>query len=292
MRGNIRIVYMSDLHLEFEWNKSFPDFEVWATLFEKRFSTRGHPTVGPYMGDYRGECDAVVVAGDTDLGTYCREYLDDLSLYLGVPVITIAGNHEYYGNDFRDLPNLLARSTKDTDGRVVFLNRARHDLMLHGCRVAFLGCTLWADFSCFEDRDSRHVMKYLSGAISDFRKIKFNQYSLRPEHVLAQHHLDVDWLRQAIPKARQEADLVIVVTHHGPSRTVLPADFRTDVAPSYVSNLDDLILETRPDAWIFGHIHANTETRIGTVPVLSTARGYVHVRNEAVWRFTPGYQAF
>jgi len=43
---------------------------------------------------------------------------------------------------------------------------------------------------------------------------------------------------------------------------------------TYVSHLDDFILEHQPQVWIHGHLHTSMDYKIGETRVLCNARGY------------------
>lgn len=73
----------------------------------------------------------------------------------------------------------------------------------------------------------------------------------------------------------------VVVAHHAPSARCVPDHLREDRwTVAYASRLDDLIEETQPDAWVYGHVHeAVRPFRIGRTLLVSNPRGYPDAPN-------------
>jgi hypothetical protein len=55
----------------------------------------GHPTIGPNLSTLQGAYDVDVLAGDVDLGTAAIAYASAVRGWLAVPVVLVAGNHEF-----------------------------------------------------------------------------------------------------------------------------------------------------------------------------------------------------
>lgn len=69
----------------------------------------------------------------------------------------------------------------------------------------------------------------------------------------------------------------VVITHHAPSIKSIPEKFRNDILSSaYASNLEDFIIEYKPNYWIHGHIHEPIEYKIGNTTVLCNPCGYIN----------------
>jgi len=138
----MRIAYMSDLHLEFEP----PDVKssAWKALVAGR-AVLGHPQRGPVLKDIVG-ADLVVLAGDVDLGLGGIAYADEVSRFVGCPVVYVAGNHEYYGHDLDHLQDGLREAAWKTNGRVLYLERDSVRLWPGGHSLLVHGCTLWTDY--------------------------------------------------------------------------------------------------------------------------------------------------
>jgi Icc-related predicted phosphoesterase len=282
---NFRIGYMSDLHLEFEERREFVGDEAWYALRDARRAEPGHPQIGPYLGDLKGKVDMMVIAGDTKPGTRGVDYHQDVAEYLNVPIITVAGNHEFYGHDMIALRPVLKAESHNAG--VEFLDNDRATFNYNGTRVAVLGTTLWTDFALLEPDVSRHeVMARIRDQLSDYESIYYTSLrNIDPTDIAAMHDEAVRWLEREIVKAKQDADRVLVVSHHCPISEGRPTGQRARIAYGYCSALEDLIKRTRPDGWIFGHVHEEYRFMVDGIPVVSACRGYV--RRGIGWEFRP-----
>ena len=80
----------------------------------------------------------------------------------------------------------------------------------------------------------------------------------------------------------------MVVTHHLPTLAVVAPEHKGSLLNSaFATELGDFIADSRIDAWIFGHSHANEETSIGNTRIVSNQLGYVHY-NEHLCGFDGG----
>jgi len=155
----VRVGHMSDLHLEFE--ERGPDYPTgaWFALQKARraLAADGHPRVGPLLADLREQIDLMVIAGDTNTPRGRRKglsgvrYGDQVARYLGVPVVVLAGNHEFFDGDLEEEIRELRKEATETEGRVSFLEQDHLVSDLPVGKLHILGCTLWTDFALFGD---------------------------------------------------------------------------------------------------------------------------------------------
>ena len=74
----------------------------------------------------------------------------------------------------------------------------------------------------------------------------------------------------------------MVITHHAPSIGSVPRDFhRNPVSAAYASNLDELVEQSGAALWVHGHLHSQSDYRIGNTRVVCNPRGYPDERNPA-----------
>lgn len=242
----MKIGYMSDLHLEFE------------------------PFGLPESG-----FDLVVLAGDTAPGD--RGILWLRSLELQYPVIYILGNHEYYRNAYPKLIQKLKLLTAGTNIHIL-----ENDTYRLG-DFTILGCTLWTDYNLTGNQPLSEFT--VSQFMNDYRHIRKSPSwsKFRTSDALAAHRGSRFWLEKQLRTL--EGD-VIVVTHHAPSALSIPDYLKqSEINPAYASNLDELVMEYQPAAWIHGHIHTPTDYKIGQTRILANPRGYIHQRDNG---FDPG----
>lgn len=109
-----------------------------------------HLEFGPLSLEPAGE-DVIALAGDIGIFTDGVGWADEVARSLNVPVVMIAGNHEFYRN--REHRNhsvvstfaALSEAARKTAGRVMFLERGTAKI----AGVRFIGATLWTDFNLF-----------------------------------------------------------------------------------------------------------------------------------------------
>lgn len=196
-------------------------------------------------------------------------------------IIIIPGNHDYYG--FRlDGDHLLREMCSDVGMRFA----QKEEIRIGKTRL--LCCTLWTDFALIGN--VRIAVEAAARVMNDYRHIEtakvpglpFNQQDTRhitPKDTLRVHHDHRAWLETALraPHFAGDDGRTVVVTHHGPSRSTA-AGAIDEVTPSFHSDLDDLIKETAPDAWFFGHSHRRCRAIVGKTDVRCVSIGYRHER--------------
>ncbi len=181
------------------------------------------------------DADAVILAGDIHTGT---NGLDFAASFAPMPVIYVAGNHEYYRHAIPKLTDKLTAACKGTN--VTFLER--RECVAAGVRI--LGATLWTDFGLLGDEVRLQSMEIAREHMTDFRLIRRSpRFSkLAPADTVLFHRTTVSWLRKQL---HQEFDgPTVVVTHHAPHVAAQPEEYvGSDLSPAFVSDLSALIQE-------------------------------------------------
>lgn len=280
----LRIGYMSDLHTEFEGKGPSNPSGEWFALHKRRreLTREGHPDCGPLLDEIREQIDLLVVAGDTATprgrlkGRSGIQYADRASQYLGVPVIVIAGNHEFYDGDMDEELAELRREAAATDGHVWFLEQDAVALDLNEERLHVMGCTLWTDFGVFGDvENAAHAA---STGMTDFQDIRLGSEVFSPRDAMTRHRCSRVWIGEGMAAIRRDDAnaKVLLVTHHAPSLRSVPEQLRNDVlTAAYASDLEEESAGWQPDVWMHGHLHGECDYHIGRTRVLSAARGYI-----------------
>jgi predicted MPP superfamily phosphohydrolase len=122
-----------------------------------------------------------------------------------VPVVLVAGNHEFYAKELNDTYSELRERAASISG-LHFLEQQSVEIK----GVKFLGATLWFGFN----NADLQLMKKATSMMADFAVIADRQgvrNRLSPEKVLSLHRDTVAWLEselQACDPAR-----TVVVTH-------------------------------------------------------------------------------
>lgn len=246
--GGVRLHVVSDLHVE------FGAFEL--------------PAI---------DADAVVLAGDTGLGTAGVRLARRWSR--GRPVLFVAGNHEYYRHA---LPALTAELRAAAEGSAVHVME-NDEVVLDGVR--FLGCTLWSDFMAAGEQELARSMAVCARLLNDYEVITWSdgERTLRPADTRALHLASRLWLaeRLAVPHDGP----TVVVTHHAPLvRTQPSSPVNLALVGAFASDLTELMDGDRAALWVFGHTHRTADLQVEGTHVISNPRGYPH---EPVAAFDP-----
>lgn len=284
-----KFLLMSDLHNEFERHGPGQPTHEWFTLRSQRNAEVGHPSVGPFLKPYRGEIDAVLLAGDIDVGLNGLAYAAAVRDYLGVPVVYVAGNHEFYGHDF-DLPvrlrEMADKLNEDNNSGcfVDYLEDDKTTLMIAGQRVHVYGATLWTDFRV--NGDEQNDMFTAGQNMNDYRRIAVppgQRRAIVPAATQNRHIASRSYLDGQLSN-RNDDELTIVITHHAPIKEASnPHRYGSHDAlrPAYVSDLSAEIQKWHPDLWVWGHTHYAVDSSLGTCKLVSAPRGYVCVEDGA-----------
>ena len=193
--------------------------------------------------------ELLVLAGDIDSGWGGYERFAGWP----VPVVVVAGNHEFDGRDV-DEALVGLRALCQRLG-FTFLESEEHLFTAaDGQRVRILGCTRWSDFDLFgpqqrarAERAAEYFLR-LMGSTRGGRA--FDAAAVRAEALGCRA-----WLEDALAvPARGRWEHTLVVTHFAPS--LRSADPRYGKQPGTASfcNDDDALIP-RADLWLHGHLH-------------------------------------
>jgi Icc-related predicted phosphoesterase len=239
----MKIQIASDLHLEF-LRRQFP----------------GETLISPAF-----DADILVLAGDIANGTHAIE----LFRYWPVPVLYLAGNHEFYGGNFLETRADLREAAVGTS--VTFLD---NDVIDFG-GVRFLGATLWTDYRLELNRTQRQLMENAELRINDHYQIRVNDGKFTTQMALAEHELSRAWLEQELDKTYDGK--TVVISHHGPHPlSVHPRYVGEAVNAAFVSNLSELL--PKADLWIHGHVHDSFDYSVLGCRVVANPAGYARNR--------------
>jgi predicted phosphodiesterase len=251
----MKIQLASDLHLEF-----------------LQHDHPGERLIAPVTG-----ADVLVLAGDIANGA------DALSLFanwnssnsssaIRVPVVMVAGNHEFYGHPIE--PMRLKMKEAAAANNIHFLE---NESVVIG-NVRFLGTTLWTDFRFDRGRTQSQQMHSVERGLNDHRAIRTGRHLFTAQDALSRHVLARAWLEQEF--AKPWSGKTVVVTHHGPHPlSVHPRFIGSDLNPGFVSDLSDLMPEV--DLWLHGHVHDGVDYQVGRCRVVANPAGYVLNRRYA-----------
>ena len=239
----MRIQYASDLHLEFEGNRSW-------------LSKNGLKPVG----------DILILAGDiTYLGVpdvFKCDFFDWCSKHFSQTLI-VPGNHEFYGGF--DVAETLSGFDYKVRDNVRYLN---NQSAVIGDTELFL-TTLWTKIDPI-------CLPAIQQGMNDFRLARYKGKALNASNVDDLHQQCLSWLDSAI--ACSVAKHKVVITHHCPTCRREFNNYPDSVLNSaFQVNLDAYIEHCCADCWIYGHTHFNggSGMQIGATLLFSNQLGYV-----------------
>ena len=242
----MRISYFSDVHLEFG-SCTFPD----------------------------GETDLIVAAGDIAPGLHSLPWLAQAP----APVVYVAGNHEYYGQDMGVTQTAL-RQARHNYPNINFLEKDIYEDTEHGVRV--LGTTLWSNFN----EANPEVLFRIEHMMNDFSCIYIGGRQLTPIDLLHIHSGSVEWLMEKLNEPY--SGKTVVVTHHAPSMLSWhKPDIKGEQRYGYCTDMEDLIETVDVDLWIHGHTHTEHLYYVGDTRIACKARGYFNIDTDSD-SFIPG----
>lgn len=256
---NLRIQFVSDLHLEFEQNHQW--------LNNNPLEVTG---------------DVLLIAGDTAYldvpesgrDTYSQYTFWDWASEHYKQVIVCLGNHDFYG--YYDLATI-------PDG---YCKQIRHNVHAYYNKVVSLGdvdiivSTLW---SFIELCDAYQTER----GVSDFYRIMYNGHRLTADDFNAEHERCFDFIRKAVKDSK--ANTKIVLTHHVPTQQCTAKEFQGSVINgAFTVELGNFIAGSDIDYWIYGHSHRNIDVVLGNTHILSNQLGYISHGEFLHNGFTPG----
>lgn len=247
----MNIQYASDLHIEFPENKAF---------------LKKHPL--------KPSGDILVLAGDivpfAAMGKH-GEFFDCLSGNFET-IYWIPGNHEYYHGDLADRTGTLNEKIRCN---LFLVNNA--SVVHKGVRLIL--STLWTNIS---PSSQWQIEKRLN----DFHLIKYNGKRLSAERYNQLHLESLSFIRQVLQDKKEEKTAVF--THHVPTFMNYPEQYKGDVLnEAFAVELNDLIVTSDIDSWVYGHIHSNSpEFSIGKTKLLTNQLGYVQFGEQSLFETT------
>ena len=247
----MKLQFASDLHIEFPENKEF--------LLKNPLKPVG---------------DILILGGDIVPFRQMDEYSDFFDLMGEKFRLTywLPGNHEYYRSDLTERPLTLNEKVRDN---IILVNNSS----VADGKIRMIFSTLWSKIS--------PALQYeLMLAYSDFRIIRNNKLLLTIDQYNSMHQECLSFLTDELGKKFD--GITIVITHHMPTFFNYPEEYtESPLREAFATELSDLIVETAPEYWIFGHYHNNNgDFNLGKTMLVTNQLGYVLYNEQS--RFDPG----
>ena len=237
----MKIQYASDLHLERRFNEQY--------LRENPIEPVG---------------DILILAGDIthwDKEFFKNRFFDYLSAKFKW-VYYVPGNHEFYGG--KDIKVLRKPICEKIRANIYVVS----NVVITIGGIDFIFAPLWSHIPVQDEEIIRLT-------INDFNFIKYRNrlFTVRDHNTL--HVRLKKFLTNALQSS--EAKHKIVVTHHVPTYMCNGEKYKnSDVNSAFVTEMHDLIEDSKVDYWIYGHHHFNHPiVTIGSTKLVTNQLGYV-----------------
>ncbi|APV37852.1 metallophosphoesterase [Pseudomonas frederiksbergensis] len=213
------------------------------------------------------DADIVVLAGDISRPAAAIEWAKSCPL----PIVYVAGNHEFYGSDLISTYEQLNRLSQGTRIHVLERSEYVHD------GVRFLGCTLWSDYRLFDSAEDRaRGVDLATKLMRDYTHIKISPDFpdlFTPAVSQLVFLQTVAWLEDCFTRDRTTP--TVVVSHFAPTRlSISPLFENSPINASFVSDLEERINVWQPALWLHGHTHGSFDYVVGKTRVMCNPRGY------------------
>jgi predicted phosphodiesterase len=218
------------------------------------------------------DAELLVLAGDIDSTWVGFERFAQWP----VPVIFVAGNHEFDGRDL----NLAWPALRAEARRLGWTLLERESCVLtdrQGQRVRFVGSIRWSDFDLFGSSGRERAMRaagYFMRVMQATRGTAgFDAAAVREESLACRA-----WLGRALAEpSKGRWDKTVVITHFAPSMRSADPRFGSQPGTASFCNADDDLLR-QADLWLHGHLHCRHDYTVswpggGAARVVSQARG-------------------
>jgi len=222
---------------------------------------------------YNGE-DIIILAGDIHTRNRHHEFLNTLPDH--IPIIMVAGNHEYYHGCFQEV-NRYLKDLEEIYPNFFFLNNEGDTFG----DLEIFGGTMFTDFLLHGDQERWFAEHDAKRYIADFHHIEVEQldpYQLNNEkwQWTIQDHKDQyalfnrefdRWVKDKEGKKR------ICVSHFMPSQYSISERFKnSNLNPYFTANNEQRVQLV--DFWFHGHTHDSFHYTLEETHVICNPKGY------------------
>lgn len=224
--------------------------------------------------NYTGE-EVVLLAGDIHTQNRHAELLEQIPKY--VNVYMIAGNHEYYSQDFESV-NKFLKGLEEWFPNFKYLRNEAVDIG----EYTLFGGTMFTDFMLYGVGEAWFAEHAAKDMIADFVHIKVEDENIAKHYGLEfRRWTPVDhmkefqkfleafqfWIQQTAGRKR------IVMTHFMPTEQLTNPRFaKSNLNPYFTTNMERYM--GLMDYWFCGHGHDATEINIYDTKIIMNPRGY------------------
>lgn len=240
----MKIKFMSDTHIEFSGKQVDVDFYL------KEDKENDKETVLCLAGD-------IGLVGTPSQRFDMIKFLDSCAQRYK-EVIYIAGNHEFYNNEYFATLATLDEICQEWDN-VHFLSDELQKASVEVGGFRFIGDTMWSNIP-------EMLQDYVSQRMNDFRICEYNDRILEPKDTTLMHMRAVHTFKTLLQDAKEQEIPAIVVSHHLPTFKMVNMErYGEDpVNHGYATDLENEFKGIEPVLWVCGHTHDVKMQEFGT----------------------------
>lgn len=236
--------------------------QVMSDLHTHQPESRGFPALASNV-------DIVLIGGDTCEGLE-RAIREMRSAYPDTEIVTIAGNHEFYGGSYFEQ---LAEGREC--GRQLGVHLLEDGVATFGS-LRILGATLWTDYELLGAGLREAAMRTALDTMRDHKRIKWQKnpwLRFRPTEARMLHLRSRAFIEAELERAHDGT--TIVLTHHAATiEAVAPMLRGQMLSCAYASDLTPMIDRHQPAYWISAHTHFRMDGLRGLSRLISNPSGY------------------
>jgi hypothetical protein len=231
-----------------------------------------HLETESYVPEAADGAELLVLAGDIDSRWNALERFADWP----VPVVFVAGNHEFDGRDLVAASASLRARCEQLG--MTMLERERLVVVdERGQRIRIVGTIRWSDFDLFGALGRAKAMRagaYFMDLMQASRDgLPFDVDAMRDEALACRA-----WLAAELQRSDEDWDRTVVITHFAPSLRSADPRYGARSGTASFCNADDDLLPFA-QLWLHGHLHCVHDYRVahaggGSTRVVCNARGH------------------
>lgn len=214
--------------------------------------------------------DMMLLAGDIGPGALGVDWAYRMLVQRGIPVLYIAGNHEFYTNKYTYYETKEKLASWSKNGLTVLQDSA---FEISEEKIVVLGSTLWIDF-LYNGSQSVDLERYPK-IMNDYR-----WHRQKSEWILNENQNSVAYLQSEIQRYQGLGWKIVVMTHHAPTWLSQPRNkVSSPDGAFYMNTFDQYPNFMWPDVWVHGHIHEAKRYQIHNCTVMSNPCASWHRRD-------------
>jgi len=207
--------------------------------------------------------DVIVLAGDIHDRNRHHDLLNQMPKH--IPILMVAGNHEYYGSEFNSVNEWLGNLHTEFTNFRYLQNEA---VKIKG--IDFYGGTMFTDFRLYGETEAWFAKMHAKDMIADFHWIMKNDRRWTPSDHEEEHEAFKEGLEKFL---KEDHEKRVVISHFMPTDKVCNPIFAgSKMSPYFTANMERYM--GWKGLWLCGHGHSSGDVMVGDTRVVMNPKGY------------------